>query len=84
MGNKCTASFDQQSPTAEPKLEHAYAHIGISAVAAALRFGPGLSPDNRSWPQNDKRVTRRCLRSIGRASLKERHASLDDRQKAAR
>ena len=64
MGNKSTAGFDQQNPTAEPKLEHAYAHIGISAVVAALRFGPGLSPNNRSWPQNDERVTRRCLRLL--------------------
>ena len=62
MGKKTTASFGQQ--TAEPKLEHAYAHIGISAVVAALRFGPGLSPNNRSWPQNDERVTRRCLRLL--------------------
>jgi hypothetical protein len=84
MGNKSTAGFDPQNPTAEPKLEHAYAHIGISAVAAALPFGPALSPNNRTWPQNDERVTRRCLRSIGRASLKERHASLADNQKAAR
>jgi hypothetical protein len=64
MANKSTAGFDQQNPTAEPKLEHAYAHIGISAVVAALRFGPGLSPNNRSWPQNDERVTRRCLRLL--------------------
>jgi hypothetical protein len=29
MGNKSTAGFGQQNHTAEPKLEHAYAHIGI-------------------------------------------------------
>jgi len=62
MGKKSTAGFDQQ--TAEPKLEHGYAHIGISAVVAALRFVPRLSPSNRTQNDNE-RVTRRCLRSVG-------------------
>ena len=63
MGDKSTPAFDQQSH--KPKLEHACAHIGISAVVAALRFAPGLSRNSRNSPQNDERVTRRCLRSVG-------------------
>ena len=68
MANKSTAGFDQQNPTAEPKLEHAYAHIGISAVVAALRFAPGPSASNRTSHQNDERVSRRCLRRVGAAA----------------
>jgi hypothetical protein len=37
MTKKNTTS-DQKDLTAEPKLEHWYGHIGISAVVAALRF----------------------------------------------
>jgi hypothetical protein len=68
MGNKSTAGFDQQNHTAEPKLDHAYAHIGISAVVAALRFAPGPSASNRTSHQNDERVSRRCLRRVGAAA----------------
>jgi hypothetical protein len=37
MTKKNTIS-DQKNRTAEPKLEHWYGHIGISAVVAALHF----------------------------------------------
>ena len=37
MTKKNTTS-DQKDRTAEPKLEHWYGHIGISAVVAALHF----------------------------------------------
>jgi hypothetical protein len=35
---KKNATSDQKNCTAEPKLEHWYGHIGISAVVAALHF----------------------------------------------
>jgi|tagenome__1003787_1003787.scaffolds.fasta_scaffold20920733_2 hypothetical protein len=38
MTKKNTASSDQQSRVAEPKLEHRYRSIGISALVAALQF----------------------------------------------
>lgn len=38
MTKKNTASSDQQSRIAEPRLEHRYRSIGISAVVAALQY----------------------------------------------
>jgi hypothetical protein len=35
---KKNTTSSQESRTTEPKLEHWYGHIGISAVVAALRF----------------------------------------------
>jgi hypothetical protein len=36
VSKKTTISFDQQGHGGEPKLEHWYGHIGITAVVAAL------------------------------------------------
>jgi hypothetical protein len=38
MSKKTTIPFDPHGEAGEPKLEHWYGRIGISAVVAALRF----------------------------------------------
>jgi hypothetical protein len=57
VSKKTTIFFDQQGDVGEPKLEHCYERIGISAVVAALRFtttkekspiNPTFTPDRRA------------------------------------
>jgi hypothetical protein len=57
MSKKTTISFDPQGEAGEPKLEHWYGRIGISAVVAALRFtttkekspiNPTFTPERRA------------------------------------
>ena len=45
---KTTIPFDEQRHAGEPKLEHSYGRIGISAVASTLRFTTTKKQTDRS------------------------------------
>jgi hypothetical protein len=88
MSKKTTISFDPQGEAGEPKLEHWYGRIGISAVVAALRFTTTKekSPINPAFTNPTFTPERRANLVLlsGYSRLTGRDTRLDLSKKAAR